>query len=45
MEEISYNRLNGKTSEYEIVLQNRAEYRIIEAQKFKGKFIIVAEVF
>lgn len=44
VEEISYNRANGKKSEYEVLLQKGAEYRIIEAQKFKGKYIIVAEV-
>lgn len=43
-DEISYNRLNGGKPEYEITLQNGAEYRIIEAQRFKGKYIIVAEV-
>lgn len=44
VEEISYNRANGLQSEYEVLLQKRAEYRIMEAQKFKGKYIIVAEV-
>ena len=44
IEQVSYNRANGKPSEYEVLLQNGAEYRIIEAQKFKGKYIIVAEV-
>ncbi len=44
VEEISYNRANGKKSEYEVLLQKGAKYRIIEAQKFKGKYIIVAEV-
>lgn len=44
VEEISYNRANGEKSEYEILLQKCAECRIIEAQKFKGKYIIVAEV-
>lgn len=44
VEEISYNHLNNKPSEYEILLQNGAEYSIIEAQKFRGKIIIVAEV-
>lgn len=44
VEEISYNHLNNKPSEYEILLQNGAKYSIIEAQKFRGKTIIVAEV-
>lgn len=44
IEQISYNRAKGKRSEYEVLLQNGAEYRIIEAQKFKGKYIVVAEV-
>ena len=44
VEEISYNRLNNKKSEYEILLQNGVKYSIIEAQRFKGKTIIVAEV-
>lgn len=44
VEEISYNHLNNKPSEYEILLQNGAKYIIIEAQKFRGKTIIVAEV-
>ncbi len=44
VEEISYNRANGLQSEYEVLLQKSAEYRIIEAQKFKGKYIIIAEV-
>ncbi len=44
VEEISYNRAHEKNSEYEILLQKGAKYRIIEAQKFKGKYIIVAEV-
>lgn len=44
VDEISYNCLNNKDPEYEITLQNGAEYSIIEAQKFKGKYIIVAEV-
>ena len=33
-----------KKSEQEVALQNAAKYSIIEAQKFKGKYIIVAEV-
>lgn len=44
IEAISYNRANGKPSEYEVLLQSDTEYRIIEAQIFKGKYIIVAEV-
>ena len=44
IETISYNRANGKPSEYEVLLQSDTEYRIIEAQTFKGKYIIVAEV-
>lgn len=44
VEDISYNKANGLPSEYEVLLQRSAEYRIIEAQKFKGKYIIVAEV-
>lgn len=44
VEEISYNKANNLPSEYEVLLQKSAEYRIIEAQKFKGKYIIVAEV-
>ncbi len=44
IEQVSYNRANGKPSEYEVLLQNGAEYRIIEAQKFKEKYIVVAEV-
>lgn len=44
VEEISYNRANRLSPEYEVLLQKRAKYRIIEAQKFKGKYIIVAEV-
>lgn len=44
VEEISYNRANRLPSEYEVLLQKGSEYRIIEAQKFKGKYIIVAEV-
>ncbi len=44
VEEISYNKANGLPSEYEVLLQKSAEYSIIEAQIFKGKYIIVAEV-
>lgn len=44
VEDISYNKANGLTSEYEILLQKDTEYSIIEAQRFKGKYIIVAEV-
>lgn len=44
VEEISYNKANGLPSEYEVLLQKSAKYRIIEAQIFKGKYIIVAEV-
>lgn len=44
IEWISYNRANGLQSEQEVALQNAAKYSIIEAQKFKGKYIIVAEV-
>lgn len=44
VEEISYNKANGLPSEYEVLLQRSAKYRIIEAQMFKGKYIIVAEV-
>ncbi len=44
VEKISYNRANGGKPEYEILLQKGTKYRIIEAQKFKGKYIIVAEV-
>lgn len=44
IETISYNRANGKPLEYEVLLQSDTEYRIIEAQTFKGKYIIVAEV-
>lgn len=44
IDEISYNRANGLQAEYEVLLQKRAKYRIIEAQIFKGKYIIVAEV-
>lgn len=44
VEDISYNKANNLPSEYEILLQRSAEYGIIEAQIFKGKYIIVAEV-
>lgn len=44
VEPISYNRVNGAPPEYEVLLQNSTKYRIIEAQTFKGKYIIVAEV-
>lgn len=44
IEEISYNRANNLPKEYEVLLQKRVEYRIMEVQKFKGKYIIVAEV-
>lgn len=44
VEEISYNRANGGKSEYEVLLQKEAICSIIEAQIFKGKYIIVAEV-
>ena len=44
VEDISYNKANHLPSEYEVLLQKSAEYRIIEAQKFKGKYIIIAEV-
>lgn len=44
VEDISYNKLNNSKSEYEILLQNNTKYSIIEAQRFKGKTIIVAEV-
>lgn len=45
VEEISYNKLNDKPSEYEVLLQNSTEFSIINAQKFKGKIIMVVEVF
>ena len=44
IDDISYNRLNNLSLEYEALLQRSAEYGIIEAQVFKGKYIIVAEV-
>lgn len=44
VEDISYNKANNLPSEYEVLLQRSVEYRIIEVQKFKGKYIIVAEV-
>ena len=44
VEEISYNHFNNLKSEQEVLLQNSAEFSIIEAQRFKGKTIIVAEV-
>ena len=44
IDDISYNRLNNLSLEYEALLQRSAEYGIIEAQIFKGKYIIVAEV-
>lgn len=44
IEETSFNKANNLPSEYEILLQKGTEYSIIEAQKFKGKYIIVAEV-
>lgn len=44
VEEISYNKLNGKPSEYEALLKNDAEFSIIEAKKFRTKTIIVVEV-
>lgn len=44
IEPISYNHVHGEKQEYEVLLQNSAKYRIIEAQRFKGKYIIVAEV-
>lgn len=44
VEGISYNHLNNLKSEQEVLLQNSAEFSIIEAQRFKGKIIIIAEV-
>ena len=44
IEPISYNHVHGEKQEYEVLLHNSAKYRIIEAQRFKGKYIIVAEV-
>lgn len=44
VEDISYNKLNRKKSEYEVLLQNSAEFSIIEAQKFREKIIVVVEV-
>lgn len=44
VEDISYNKLNRKKSEYEVLLQNSAEFSIIEAQKFREKIILVVEV-
>lgn len=44
VENISYNHLNNLKSEQEVLLQNDAEFSIIEAQKFRGKTIIVVEV-
>lgn len=44
VEEISYNKLNDKKSEYEVLLQNATEFSIIEAHKFRGKTIVVVEV-
>lgn len=44
VEKISYNYFNNLKSEQEVLLQNHVELSIIEAQRFKGKTIIVAEV-
>lgn len=43
IEEISYNKTKNLQSEYEVLLQSAQEYVIIEAQKFKGKTIVVVE--
>lgn len=43
IEDISYNKANNLQSEYEVLLQSAQEYVIIEAQKFKGKTIVVVE--
>ena len=41
--EISYNKANGLSEEYEVLIQKDSSYEIIELQKFNGKYIIVCE--
>ncbi|MEG2203165.1 MAG: ADP-ribosyltransferase [Christensenellaceae bacterium] len=41
VDEISYKFMNSSVHEYEILLQRKSKYTIIEAQKFRGSTILI----